>query len=144
MAKVVSRSTDSTQTSSLYSVWQIALVGAALGVMFWGMCVVFRNFLPLESAGNIAMVIVAIMAIVLMIFLKISQPLIIALATSVSLWGLASWSDGLTWAQIVAWNVILYGLSFALFSWVSRSPNIAKTVIIILAIIVVIRVVVSL
>ena len=144
MAKIISSSTDLQAPGVVYSVWKIALTGAALGAIFWGLTSFLVGFLSLAVAGDIATILVLIAGVGLMIFLRMPQPLITALASAASLWGLATWSDGLGWAEVLAWGVGLYCLAYILFSWAARYVKIVPAVAAILVIVIIARIVVSL
>ena len=65
------------------------------------------------------------------------QTLIINLAAAATLWGLAEWTNGLGWLEVVIWSVMLYGLAYVVFSWVARftkaTPVVISVIIIIIA-----------
>ncbi|MEI7689596.1 MAG: hypothetical protein WCI79_01360 [Candidatus Saccharibacteria bacterium] len=144
MAKIINPSTDSKATAVYYSVWRVALVGAVLGAILWGLTILSRNFLSLSSAGDIATILAAAIGVAAMIYLRMTQPFITAVAAGVALWGIAVWSDGLGWAEVVAWNVALYCLAYVLFSWVARYARAVPVLIAISAIVIMVRVAVSL
>ena len=144
MAKIISSSTDLHAPGVVYSVWKIALIGAALGAIFWGLTSFLVKFLSLAAAGDVATILILVAGVGLMIVLKMPQPLITALASSAALWGLATWSDGLGWAEVLAWSVGLYCLAYVLFSWAARYVKIVPAVAAILVIVIITRIVVSL
>lgn len=159
MAKVIKEETIQAQViSPVYSPWHIAAVGAALGAAYWALTALIDYFIisPVfcRSAGNtlvcinsvsvsgdIATILVAVIGIALMIRLRIMQPLIIAVASAAVLWGLGGWTNGLAWGEIVAWSALLYGLSYLLFSWISRYTRIVPVLIYIIAIVLTIRII---
>jgi len=144
MAQVISTSTGTNTTNVSYSVWKIAMVGAALGAILWGLTLLFRNWLMLSSAGDVATILVAAIGIAAMIYMRMAQPFITAVAAGVALWGISVWSDGLGWAEVVAWNVALYCLTYVLFSWVARYARAVPVLVFISIIIILTRVAVSL
>jgi len=143
MAKIIESNANQT-ISACYSIWRIALVGAFLGVIYCGFILVLNNFLPEITSGYISTILIATLGIAIMLFLNMIQPLIIAMASGIVLWGLSNWTSGLNWGEVVAWSAFLYSLAYVLFSWVARytRPLIVLTVIFLIVIIA--RVVVSL
>ncbi|MEI6228743.1 MAG: hypothetical protein WCP11_01825 [Candidatus Saccharibacteria bacterium] len=144
MAKIISTSTDTGVGNISYSAWKIAIIGAALGAIFWGLVVVGRVFLPLATASNIATVAVAVIGVALMLLMRMPQPLITAVAAAAALWGLAVWSDGLSWAEIVVWSVALYCLSYVMFSWIARYAKVVPVLLFVTIVIILARVAISL
>ena len=144
-----------------YSIWLISLVGAALGALYWGITTVIDRFIvnPIfcnassESAhclqsiglsGDIATILVATIGIVVMVSLHMVRPLIIAVASGAVLWGLAAWTNGLAWGEVIVWNTLLYCLAYILFSWIARYSRIRSVIIAMLFIVIAIRIVVAL
>ena len=144
MAVIINSSTEAPAVSVFYSAWKIALVGAGLGTIHWGLTLLFKNFLSLAAAGDIATILVAATGVMVMLFLRMAQPLITAVAAGVALWGMSVWSDGLGWAVIVAWSVVLYCIAYTLFSWVARYVQPIVVVIAIAIIVILARVAASL
>ena len=143
MAKIIK--TNENQTiSTQYSVWRIALVGAFLGVIYCGFILILNSFLPEVSSGYISTILIAILGIAIMVYLNMFQPLIIAMASGIVLWGLSNWTSGLIWGEVVAWSAFLYSLSYILFSWIARYTRPTVVVVFISLIVVIARVVVSL
>jgi len=145
MAKVLSVNADSTQLGGLYQfLTRMILAGALLGVIYVLLLLIFQNFLTINISGDISMVIVVIAGTALLVFLKTLQPLIIAILTSIVLWGLAGWLNGLNWAESILWSAFLFGVSYALFSLVVRHFKLPYVLVLIMLIIITARVVVSL
>jgi hypothetical protein len=155
MAKIVETNIESRAIGTSYSLWQIALVGVALGLLFWCLTSLIERYIInpmfcrsitnalacLDStiiSGNIATILVAAVGTTLILRLYLARPLIIAVAAGASLWGLAQWTNGLSWMEAIAWSMLLYGLAYTLFSWVARwlqvIPVIVTMILIILAV----------
>lgn len=162
MAKVIKEETVQAQVvSPVYSAWRIASVGAALGVFYWALTWLIDYFIispvfcrsvantmvcvnSVSVSGDIATILIAIIGTAVMIRLRMMQPLIITVASAVTLWGLSGWTNGLMWAEIAAWSALLYALSYLLFSWVSRYTRLIPVVISIVLIIIIVRIVLAL
>ena len=55
-----------------------------------------------------------------MIKLRMVQPLIVSVATASVLWGLAEWTNGLALWEVILWNVATYMTAYLLFCWIVR------------------------
>lgn len=162
MAKVIKEETIQAQViSPVYSAWRIASVGAVLGVMYWALTAFIDYFIispvfcrsvgnasvcinSISVSGDITTILIAIIGVAIMIRLRIMQPLIIAVATSATLWGLSGWTNGLMWVEIVAWSALLYGLSYLLYSWISRYTRIVPVLMTVTFAVIIIRIVLAL
>lgn len=145
MAKIISNSTDLTQTAdATYSVWKIALMGVILGIIYIFLGIIFKNFFSVEVAGNLAMIFVAIIGVIFMILLRVLQPLITAVAVGVTLWGLFGLADGLGWFETIVWASVLFSATYVLFSWVINNTRLTYALVAITLIIIAARVAISL
>jgi len=141
MAKIIKWDTESQTIGTSYSFWRIALFGALLGVIYWGLTVLINRFIDsISISGNIASILVATLGIILMLRFRMAQPLIVAVAAGASLWGLSQWTNGLGWIEIIAWSALLYGLVYTLFSWIARYARVVPVLIAIILIIIILRI----
>lgn len=115
---------------------RVAVVGVVLGVIAWGLTLFLERVVlgavlcGDESsvqcanisayAGNIAAVIVMIIGVVSLVKMSVYRPLLIALGTVVSLWGLAAWMKDLQYLESLAWTVLLYSVFYSLYAWIAR------------------------
>jgi hypothetical protein len=134
---------------------QIALLGLGLGAGFWLLTQIIRQVIlvPLlcgdpttsacigasDTSGAIAMVVVAIIGVLGLVRLSVYRPLIIVVATAISLWGLSGWVAGLAWYEGLAAAVILYAISYIAFSWLVRPRAFAPAMIIVVVVVVLAR-----
>ncbi len=145
MASIIDSSVDSISGGKAYSIWRIALVGLALGVIYWGLTAfIFRYSNSIDIASNVATIVVATLGIIAMLYLRMAQPILVSIATAVSLWGLACLTNGLSWIEIIFWDALLYGLSYTLFLWISRYKKITPVLIMIIAIVIILRLTINL
>jgi hypothetical protein len=161
MAKVIERDVQSQEISGLYSIWKLVIIGAVSGLLFWLLTFLLENFViaplfcgsangatacanKLMISGNIAMIIVAVAGIIAMVRLRMTQPLIVAVATVAALWGLAQWTGGLPIWEMIMWSGLVYLMAYLLFSWIVRFDRIWPVVVIILIIIIGIRIAINL
>lgn len=161
MAKVIVDETYPQAVSPVYSWWRIALIGAALGILYWTLSFLVSHYIidqlfcrssvdalacsnSVNLSGNIATILVATIGIAVLIGLKVMRPLIIAAATAIVLWGLAGWTDGLAWGEIAFWSALLYSLSYVLFSWISRYSRSVPVLIAVVGVVAIARIVLAL
>jgi len=142
VAEIIDSKIESQPVSKSYHIWRIALVGAILGVLYWLITEISLNFLDsIRVAGGVASIMVATIGIIIMLNLFTARPLLISLAGTVSLWGLAQLTSGLQWFEIISWNIIIYGLAYLLFSWVARYKRILPVLVVVIFFVVIIRIV---
>jgi hypothetical protein len=161
MAKVILPEENIRSETISYSTKAMALLGSLLGLLFWllNMGVTKLIVEPIFCGGknvseaclnsvsissDISTILVATIAIVLMINLKMVRPLIISVASAAVLWGLAVWTNGLFWLEAIAWSVILYAIAYVLFSWIARYLLIKPVLIAMVVVIILARVAVAL
>lgn len=161
MAKVIKTDTGSQLISNSYSLWKMALIGAVSGLLFWLLTMLIQKYIinpmycssaassltclnSLSISGNIAMIAIAVIGIVAMVMLRMVQPLIIAVAATATLWGLAQWTDGLSIVEIIIWSILVYTLAHILFSWIARYDRLLPVLIVISVVILAARIAVNL
>ncbi|MBC7943628.1 hypothetical protein H7X68_03975 [Candidatus Saccharibacteria bacterium] len=137
MATVIVDGAHTQPVNASYSWWHLALVGGVIGILYWALSLLVSTFIidplfcrsavnasacsnSIELSGNIANILVATIGLAVLVRLRALRPLIIAVAAAIVLWGLAGWTNGLVWGEVVFWSALLYSLSYVLFSWISR------------------------
>lgn len=154
MVKVIETEIQSQEISSFYPFWQVVIIGVASGLLFYVLTFLIDKFVispalcrsvadtiacsnTLSVSGNIAAIVVAIAGTFTMVRLQMIQPLIVAVTTAASLWGLVQWTNGLPVWEAVLWSVLTYFFAYLLFAWVVRYdrvwPVIAIIVVIVMA-----------
>ena len=156
MAQVIV--TDQQAIAESWAMWVRTIVlGALLGILFWLVTTLIGQYIvePLTCrqvadaalcmnatplAGNIASILVAVAAVIVMVRINAARPIIVAVASAALLWNLAYWTQGLFWVEALAWSVILYALAFALFAWITRYAVLWVTIVISLLLVLIIRI----
>ena len=156
MAQVVV--TDQQVIAESWAMWvRTVILGAIIGLVFWVVSVLLARYVvePLVCrqvvdaamctsavplAGTITAVLVAVAGIVAMVRIGAARPIVVAVATAALLWDLSAWTEGLFWLEAVSWSVILYGLTYALFAWITRYASLLMTIILSILIVLVIRI----
>lgn len=121
------------------TVLQAALLGAGLGVVSWLLTMLIRQviFVPLfcgdpsnsmcvgstGGAGVITLIAVSIAGLLGLVRLGVYRPLLVALAAAVTLWDMAIWLGKLYWFEALAWSIVLYALSYVVYTWLVRPRN---------------------
>lgn len=131
----------------------VALTGLILGFIAWGLTALISNYVidPLfcrpdsanfsvcaqggSLASNISAVFVAGFGLLALVRLGVFRPLLVALASAITLWGIGTWTGGMEWYVAVLWSGVLYALAYATYTWLSQ---IRSFVVALIAIIVVI------
>ncbi len=121
MAKMVNSRVASKKVKLFKSAWKAVLLGAVSGVLYWALTsLLVKGNYSIAVAGNIATILVATIGIASMLFLRIEQPIIIALASGISLWNLAEMTNKLNIYELLFWTVGLYLLTYLLYFWITR------------------------
>ncbi len=121
------------------TVLQVALLGVGLGVVSWLLTMLIRQviFVPLfcgdpsnsmcvgatGGAGVITLIAVGIAGLLGLVRLGVYRPLLVALASAVTLWGVAIWLGKLYWFEALAWSIVLYVLCYVVYTWLVRPRN---------------------
>ena len=160
MVTVLTDEAQPVTISVSYSWWRIALIGAAMGILYWaitflvGRLVIDPMFCgssvnaaacanSVGLSGNVAGILVAVVGLFVLVGLKVLRPLIVAVAAAVVLWGLSGWTNGLAWGEIAFWSALLYSLTYVLFSWISRYNKSVPVLITVVLTVVVARIILS-
>lgn len=113
------------------------LIGAVIGLISWGGGVLIAKFIiePIFcatpdsvavceardlTAFNIALVMASFAGLLAMVRARIYRPLLISIATIISLWGAPSLVAGDPVATQMLWIVLMAALAYAFFSWVGQ------------------------
>lgn len=115
---------------------QVALLGTGIGLLYWLITILVRQvvFVPLfcgdpassmcvgatGGAGVVALIAVAIIGLLGLVRLAVYRPLLIVLATTISLWGIANWTASMFWLEGVAWTIVLFAFCYTVFTWLVR------------------------
>jgi len=137
MVQIIQHDVQPQAISESYSWWKVSLIGLGVGILWWvltytGLYLVISPILcksavsigscsdPLGLSGNIASVLAGAIGLGVLVRERVFRPIIVALATGATLWGLSTWADGLSLGEILAWSAVMYGISYLLYSWICR------------------------
>lgn len=114
----------------------VVLFGAVIGIFVWGIGALLNRFVfdpvlcqgdtvsQCVNAKNYAALIASVLGLIVALFglirLRVYRPLLVLIASLVSLWGIAqlSWELGIYTGLLIV--VILYALAFGAFTWIAR------------------------
>lgn len=134
---------------------RVALTGAILGLAAWVLTYLLQRFVlstflcegqatgcmnSIVFAGNITAVIIAIVGVAMLVRMSVYRPLLIALGTLISLWGLAGWLAGLSVIESVAWTVLLYALAYSAYAWLARIRSVVLMLVLVALLVIITRV----
>lgn len=140
MAKVVESSVQSRTISVANPVWLTALIGFVMGLLFWLLTMYIGRFTGSTTIpGDVATILVATVATVVMVRLNMIRPLLVTLAVAISLWGLAGWIRGMVWFEAIGWSIGLYLLGYVLFSWLVRYAKVVPVVVAVVTVVLTVR-----
>lgn len=114
-----------------------AVVGFVLGIAAWLLNLGIQRFIiepffchnadsfsVCAQGGTYAWIAAIIIAMAAGLFMlvrfSIFRPLLIILASIISLWGVANWIGPLSWWQASLWHGVLFALAFGLFTLIAR------------------------
>ncbi|HYG83683.1 MAG TPA: hypothetical protein VD907_02300 [Verrucomicrobiae bacterium] len=140
--------------------WKYALVGVVVGGSTLGLALLLREFVVepwtcgsadafsmCSNAGalayNIATVLSAVIGTVFLVKLLAFRPLLIAIASAVTLWGLQGFIGSFVWYEALLWIVGLYALSYWAFGWMLRLHHFPMALLLAVAVVCAARVALS-
>lgn len=138
---------------------QVAIFGIAAGLLVWGLTYVLETYalkallcankeaLTCATSAQFGEIIATLVtgAIGLFILVKIQvfRPLLVVIATVVNLWGLISFVSEQPWYVIGLSSAGLYMITYLLFTWITRLRLFWLVVVLLLALIVAMRLILT-
>ncbi|NCU30307.1 hypothetical protein EOL73_00570 [Candidatus Saccharibacteria bacterium] len=112
------------------------LIGIGVGMLGWLLTLFFKNvvvaslfcrsadtFSLCSSGGtiawDIAYIILALVSVFVLMRTNMHRPLLVVVAAVAALWGIGAWLMPMFWWQGMLWSGLLFGLAYALFSWLA-------------------------
>ena len=119
---------------------KVVAVGAGAGLLAWLLTWLIAQYIvePITCrqlvnaalcvnstpiAGNIANVLASVVALIVLVRMRVTRPMVVVVVTLALLWDLTAWTLGLSRIETLLWSVGLYGLSYGLFAWIERSTR---------------------
>lgn len=134
----------------------VLLIGLFVGVVMWGLTELINGYvlapifcrdgkgsacasLPRYSEAA-AVVLASGIGLFGLVRLGIFRPLLVALASAVSLWGIVGYTSGFfPWYYVLASSALLYALAYGAYMWLTRIRLFWVAVILILILVVALR-----
>lgn len=129
---------------------RVVLAGLIVGLITWLLTYLLQQFIlqaifcnsvqaencsnSIVYAGNIAAVIMTIVGLTVLVKLSVFRPLLIVLATMVSLWGMAGWLAGLSLVETIIFSGLLYAICYAAYTWLARIRNAVVMIIVVVVV----------
>lgn len=131
--------------------FSVGLVVASVYLLFDHF--VFGNVLCRQSASEcvnapiyaivVAQVVGVILGVGLLARQRVYRPLLVVAATLATLWTITSITSSLAWPWQLFWFGVLFGLSYALYTWLARIRNFVLAVVGIIVVAVLLRLVIG-
>lgn len=145
------------QEVALSHIGAIAIVGALVGIATWLLsmlissavieplfCRSTETFSVCNNGGNISFSIAAVAAHIAGLFALVRtgtyRPLLVVLASVVTLWGLQVWLGNLAWFEATLFYAFVVAVSYALYAWLARIVSFGMSLAVILVVIILSRV----
>ncbi len=135
----------------------VLVLGGLVGLLVWGVGAMLDRFVfdayfcqgdissQCMSAQNYsaaaALLVGAIAALAGLIRLRVYRPLLVVIASFMSLWGLAQLSWTFDWMTGVAIMILLHALGFGLYSWIARIREFWIALFVVVVLVVAVRLV---
>lgn len=138
-----------------YQFIQVIIAGMIVGLAAWGLTWLFDAYVyqtilcrdggdACEMAPQYSLITASILAaaggLFALVRLQVFRPLLIVLATTVSLWSLP-----LIASQVMPWylaaiaSVVLFGLAYVLFAWLARIRSFILALVVMIVVVVIVR-----
>ena len=145
------------QETSLTHIGSIAIVGALVGIATWLLSMLFQAtiveplfcrsadaFTTCNNGGSIAFSAAAIIAhiggLYALVRIGTYRPLLVVLATIVTLWGIQVWLGTLVWFEATVAYGFVVAIAYALYAWLARIVTFWLSAVFILVVIILARV----
>ncbi len=132
--------------------------GASVGLVVWVTAFLLQRFVfsnllcsgavsgcsqGVTYAGLVAMIIGSIAGLVMLTSTQVYRPLLVVIASAVSLWGFGAFLGDMAWYWAVLVSMAIFGLAYAAFAWFARIRNFLTTLIVMAILVVLIRFVIA-
>lgn len=145
-------------TASVF--WRVIILGGAAGLFTWLLAVALDRYMltPIfcgsaegvaacvnstVMASNIAAVLIGVMVVPLLAMIHLKRSLLVVIAATVALWGVAAWVAG-PWYISLLWTVGAYAAVYVALSWINRLRGDLAAILFMALFVILARVVLSL
>jgi hypothetical protein len=158
MAEVVVENNGYKPSSQRQTLISSVLIGLIAGIVGWLLSMALQRWVisslfcqstdtysVCANGGTVswavAVIVVGIFSLFIMVSTGIFRPLLVVLASIISLWGASAWLGPLEWWQSMLWHGLLFALAYAFFAWIARIDKFLISLIITIIAIVLARLV---
>lgn len=136
---------------------QVAIVGVVIGAVEWLLTLLVRQVIMVpmfcsgtdrlgcggatDSAAFFALLLGGIVGLMGLVRISVFRPLVIVLASAITLWGISGWLTGAPWYQVLGWFIVLNGLTYATYAWLVRPRAFAPALALVIVVVVLARLV---
>ena len=86
----------------------------------------------------------SVVGISVLVKLGVFRPLLIVLASLITLWGLSGWLADVSIVEAALWSSLVYGLSYITYAWLARIRRAAVMVIVVALVVISARLIAAL
>lgn len=163
MAKVVTKKTAAVEARTVRRLWLIRLLLTGLGVGFlvWLFTLIISQgvispifcnspdqFIVCANGGsiasNIAILLASVLGLLTLARFPVARPLLIVVASAITLWGIGTAVGILHWAEALAWTAGISAISYLAYGWILKMRSGWVAVVVAIAVIVIARLVTTL
>lgn len=146
-------------TMSRMEIINIFFIGSMSGLIMWGLHQLLNKYLftavlckgvatndcarSPEYALMVATVLAGIVGLFALVRIRAYRPLLVVIGSTIALWGLGGLFIGALWYWALLIVAALYGLAYALFSWLVRPRSFIMAVTLVVVAVVIGRLVLS-
>lgn len=117
-----------------YLLQQLVFAPLLCGEAGTGTCVNVSSY-----SSGVAMLVGALAGLISLTTMQVYRPLLIVLASTVSLWGYHTLVAGMTWYWTVLVAAVLFALAYALFAWLARIRSFVFAVVVVVVMTLLVR-----
>lgn len=139
---------------------RIAIAGAIVGLVTWGLAIILDTYVfkglicqgsasmrcetSLDYASISAAIVGAAIGALALVKLQVFRSLLVVIAATISLWGLATLSEGYSWQMAGLLSTVFFLVAYSTFAWFARIRSFLLAMIVMLVLVIATRFVLSL
>lgn len=163
MAKVVTQHTAASEARKIERTWllRILAVGAGVGFLVWLLTLLIAKgvveplfcnspdqFMICANGGaiasNLAILFGSIAGLIVLARYPVVRPILVVIASAITLWGIGGAVGILHWAEGLAWTVGIAAVAYVAYAWLLRLRSGVLAVLAAIVVVIVARIVMTL
>lgn len=133
----------------------VILSGLAIGVVTWILYYLLNTYIfsavlcrpqaPADCSNapsyamTVSIIIASIAGLALLARMRVYRPLLVVLASAVSLWGFQHLTNGMQWYGALPVIALLFGFSYGLYTWLGRLRSFILAIVVTVVMVVAVR-----